>query len=347
MLLRYVHEFRDRHGRTRRYVRRRGFKHVPLPGLPGSPEFMEAYSKAVDPKTAPRLEIGADRVKPGTITELVARYYRSPEFVGLKGSTRSTYRSIIEPFREAHGDKRVVLLKREHIKDMLAKKAQTPTAANNWLKRMRQLMVFAIDLGMRTDDPTIGVKPLRITSAGHPMWTESDIGAFRLKHPPGTRARLAMEMGLCTMQRRGDLVRMGRQHLQAGLLAIRQQKTGTLIEIPVLAELQAELDQLPASQLTFLMTEQGKAFTAGGFGNWFHDMAAEAGLPMGFNTHGLRKAGATRGAEAGWTDHEIMAWGGWKTLSEVQRYTRAVNRRRLAQGAVHKLTTGTAGGKPK
>ena len=179
MLLRYVHEFRDRHGRTRRYVRRRGFKQVPLPGLPGSPEFMDAYSKAVDPKTAPRIEIGADRIKLGTIADLVARYYRSPEFVGLKESTRSTYRSIIEPFREAHGDKRVAALKREHVKDMLAKKVETPTAANNWLKRMRQLMVFAIDVGIRTDDPTIGVKPLQIRSAGHPPWTATDVDAFR------------------------------------------------------------------------------------------------------------------------------------------------------------------------
>ena len=94
------------------------------------------------------------------------------------------------------------------------------------------------------------------------------------------------------------------------------------------------------------MTEQGKAFTAAGFGNWFRDMADAAGLSTGYNTHGLRKAGATRGAEAGWTDHEIMAWGGWKSLSEVQRYTRAANRRKLAQGAVYKLATGTAGVKP-
>ena len=75
-------------------------------------------------------------------------------------------------------------------------------------------------------------------------------------------------------------------------------------------------------------------------------MAADAGLPTGFNTHGLRKAGATRGAEAGWTEHEIMAFGGWKSLSEVQRYTRAANRRKLAQGAVHKLKARTNTGKP-
>ena len=111
-------------------------------------------------------------------------------------------------------------------------------------------------------------------------------------------------------------------------LVIRQQKTGTVVEIPVLAELQAELDMLPGDQLTFLVTEQGRPFAAAGFGNWFRDMAAGAGLPTDYNSHGLRKAGATRGAEAGWTDHEIMAWGGWKSLSEVQRYTRAANRRK-------------------
>ena len=30
------------------------------------------------------------------------------------------------------------------------------------------------------------------------------------------------------------------------------------------------------------------------------------------------------------TDHEIMAWGGWSSLKEVQRYTKAANRKRLA-----------------
>lgn len=347
ILLRFIHTFRDRHGKTRHYFRRPGFKRVPLPGLPGSEEFMQAYQRALDVKTAQRIEIGASRVAAGSVADLAARYFKSAEFVGLKASTQSTYRSIIEPFRVAHGDKRVALLKRQHVKELLAAKAATPSAANNWLKRLRQLMMFAIDIGMRADDPTIGVKPLPIRSPGHPAWSVADIAAFRHHHPSGTRARLAMEMALCTMQRRGDLVRMGRQHLQAGVLSIRQQKTGTVIEIPLLSELRIELDQLPPDQLTFLMTEQGKGFSSAGFGNWFHDMAAAAGLPKGYNTHGLRKAGATRGAEAGWTDHEIAAWGGWKSLSEVQRYTRTVNRRKLAQGAVHKLTARTPTGKPK
>jgi integrase len=346
MLLRYVHEFKDRHGKTRRYFRRRGFKRLPLSGPPGSDEFMEAYARAIDPKTAPRIEIGTGRIKPGTVADLIARYCRSTAFVGLSPGAQTAYRGILRRLETEHGDKRVAMLQRQHVKDLLAKKVATPVAANSLLKMLRLLMQVAVDVGMRADDPTISVKRFRIKSDGHPAWTERDIAAFRARHPTGTRARLAMELAFCTMQRRGDLSHMGRQHVQGGVLTIRQQKTGTVVEVPVLSEVQAELDHLPAGQMTFLVTEQGRPFTAAGLGNWFRAMCAEAGLPTGYNTHGLRKAGATRLAEAGCSDHEIMSWGGWTSISEVQRYTRAASRRKMAQAAVLKLRTGTTSGKP-
>jgi hypothetical protein len=40
-----------------------------------------------------------------------------------------------------------------------------------------------------------------------------------------------------------------------------------------------------------------------------------------------------------------MAWGGWETLKEVQRYTKAANRKRLAQSVVERLKCGTTSGK--
>ena len=45
--LNYIHEFRDRHGKTRRYVRLPGHKRVPLPGLPGTEVFNEVYAAAL------------------------------------------------------------------------------------------------------------------------------------------------------------------------------------------------------------------------------------------------------------------------------------------------------------
>ena len=84
------------------------------------------------------------------------------------------------------------------------------------------------------------------------------------------------------------------------------------------------IDAMSDANLTFLVTEFGKPFTAAGFGNWFRDQCNAAGLPKTLSFHGLRKAGATRFAEAGCNDHEIMSWGGWTSLREVQRYTRGV-----------------------
>src|SRR5215468_8450952 len=42
----YVKSYLDRHGKVRHYFRRRGYPKVALPGVPGSPEFMEAYGLA-------------------------------------------------------------------------------------------------------------------------------------------------------------------------------------------------------------------------------------------------------------------------------------------------------------
>jgi len=135
-------------------------------------------------------------------------------------------------------------------------------------------------------------------------------------------------------------VRMGRQHVRDGILSLRQQKTGMLLEIPVLPALQETIDAMPkAEHLTFLTTEYGKAFSAAGFGNWFRDRCNAAGIPPGVAAHGLRKAAATAHANKGATAHELMAWFGWTTLKEAERYTRSADRRQLAQEVVKKLTS--------
>ena len=54
-----------------------------------------------------------------------------------------------------------------------------------------------------------------------------------------------------------------------------------------------------------------------------------------------RKAASVRLAEAGCTPHEIAAITGHATLSELVRYTRAVDQRRLAEAAVAKTRTKT------
>jgi integrase len=183
-------------------------------------------------------------------------------------------------------------------------------------------------------------------AGGFETWTEKDIEKFRQWHKIGTRA---LELLYGTMQRRGDVVSLGRQHISNGILSLRQRKTGAQVDAPILPDLQAAIDAMPKAELTFLVTEFGKPFTAAGFGNWFREQCELAGVPKTLSAHGLRKAGATRLAEHGCSDHEIMAWGGWTSIREVQRYTKAANRKRLAQRAAERLSmaeTGTGSGKP-
>jgi hypothetical protein len=97
--LKYVNSFanRDRKdGRLRYYFRRRGEKAIPLPGVPGSEEFMAAYAMALAAIPDPP-EIGASRTLPGSINALVVDYYRSAEWQhGLAEDTRKTRRRIVE-----------------------------------------------------------------------------------------------------------------------------------------------------------------------------------------------------------------------------------------------------------
>jgi integrase len=203
-------------------------------------------------------------------------------------------------------------------------------------------MAFALVEGLVDTDPTASVKLKAVKdTGGFEMWPVEAIDKYRAVHKLGTRPRLALELLYGTMQRRGDVVLLGRQHVKGGVLSLRQQKTGAQVDIPVLSELQTAIDAMPkAEHLTFLVTEGGKPFTAAGFGGWFREKCDAAGV-KNLSAHGLRKAGATRLAEHGCTDHQIMAWGGWSSIKEVQRYTAAVNRKRLALQAAERLKAGT------
>src|SRR5262249_56287970 len=112
-----------------------------------------------------------------------------PGFLMLEPITQGYYRRILERFVAEHADKPVALLQRDHVNKMLATKVATPTAANHWLRMIRTLMRFAVEIGMRRDDPTAGIRRIRYASRGFRTWSEEDVLAFQARHPIGTPAR--------------------------------------------------------------------------------------------------------------------------------------------------------------
>jgi integrase len=326
----YCNGFIDRHGKARWYFRRAGFKRMALQGLPWSPEFMAAYEQALAGQPMP---IGAERTIPGTLRALAVSYFASPAFQTTRPSTQYTYRNVIDRLCAEHGEKRVALLQREHVIKLLAARAATPATANALRRSLRALMQHAVEIGMRSDDPTRDVRKIPTAKGdGYHSWTEGEIEQFERHHPVGSRARLAFALLLYTGQRRSDVVRMGRQHLSDNAICVRQVKTGREVWVPV-HEALASILAAASQNLTFLLTDQGRPYTAAGFGNSF-----ATGL-HGCSAHGLRKAAARRLAEAGCSTHEIAAITGHASLKEVARYTEAVDRRKLAQSAMAKVRT--------
>jgi integrase len=345
----YVHGFIDRHGRPRFYFRRAGFKKIPLPGLPWSPEFMEAYEKSLAGQSA-FIDVGIRRTKPGSMRALAVSYFQSMDYRSMTARTQRVYRNMIERFCEqtdkdgnSFGDKRAALIGREHVLRLIAAKAEKPEAANQLRKVLRAMMKHAVEIGLRVDDPTRDVRAIRVKSEGFHSWTDAEIARFENCHPVGSRARLAFALLLYTGQRRSDVVRMGYQHVRNGVLTVRQEKTGAKLSIPLHPALQAILADTTADNMTFLTTQFGKPFTSNGFGNWFRDQCNAAGLPQ-CSAHGLRKAAARRLAEAGCTAHEIASITGHASLKQVAHYTRAVDQGRLASAAMEKVKTRTSSG---
>lgn len=328
----YVQAFKDRHGRARHYFRRPGFPRVGLPGAVGSEEFMEAYQAA---STGSKREVGIERNEAGSISALIASFYKSADFVSLKEQTKRDYRCTLEAFRQKHGSKPAGRIAVKHVNSILGELADKPGAAKKLRHRLRQIMQHAVDIGWREDNPVLVSKRIKHKSDGFIPWTEGEIVKFEAHWPSGSKPRLALALLLYTGQRRSDMVTMGQQHVTGSRIAVVQIKTGRRLAIPIHPALKAELAH-HKSDMTFLRTEYGKPFSAAGFGDWFKDKVTRAGI-TDRTAHGLRKAAGRRLAEAGCTAHEIMSILGHVSLSEAQKYTRDIDQQRMADGAIKKL----------
>jgi integrase len=348
----------DRHGKRRVRFRKGAFSTY-LTGIPWSDDFLRQYAAALEGVQLQASNIGSGRTVAGSVNALVAAYLdcspgsTSPFKTGA-AETQRTRRNILENFRESYGHlplyrvernvQRTMLLTREHMQRIINEKSATPFAQRNLLNTLRAMFKWARAEGRIPEDPTLGVTRAKVKTIGYKTCSEAEIERFEVAHPIGTKGRLAFALLLYTGQRRGDIVRIGRQHINDGVLTIDQGKTEggeeAHLEIPVHPKLREIIDATPTVGVkTFLVTHFGKPYTAPGFGNWFRELCDVADCPD-VSAHGLRKATARRLAEMNCTEHEIAAITGHASIAEVQRYTKAADRKRLARSAMKKLTEG-------
>ena len=333
--LKHVDKFVDRHGHVRHYFRRNRGARVLLPGEPGSAEFMRAYEAAL--ADGPQPSKAKRRGAPGTFDDLLQTYFESTAFIRLAQSSREAYRLTAEKLlrEENIGHRLVAQLHRKHVERMIGKRAATPGTANNSLTVLRILVRHAIELGWRTDDPTLRIR--RFTGGEHHTWTDEEIARYEAFWPIGTRERTAFALLLHTGQRSSDVRTMAWSHLEGAGINVAQQKTKARLWIPLHPELAAILAQWPRSHVAIITSKLGAPFSRDRLQHWLASAIERAGLPDRCVSHGLRKAAARRLAEAGCTAHQIASITGHKTLSEIERYTKAAEQRRLAHAAMAQL----------
>ncbi len=326
---------KDRHGKRRYRFRVKGKAACYLPGEYGSAEFRSAYEAALKGS----LFLGTDRLPDaGTFDYVIEHYMRTPQFQKLSPIYRRNLTYQFERFRQAYGKGPIADLTPFHVERIVGKKADTPAAANELLKLIRKLCRFAIKRGWLASDPTLGAERFATNPDGFHTWTEAEIAQFEAFHGEASKAVLGLRIMLWTGAARQDAAAMGRQNIKGGRIEYRRNKTGQAVTLPLtyMLELVEAIERVPADQMIFVTHGRGRTYSPETFGNWFRDQCVAAGLPH-CSTHGLRKAGATRLANAGASEHEIMAFLGHRTPNEARTYTKAANRATLADSGMEKL----------
>jgi integrase len=334
----YVSVFVDRHGKERFRYRRNNFSCY-LPS-PTTKEYREAYSDA-HLRSQGSIAL-SPRAKPGSVRDLLPRFYQSIGFRNGDAGWQKTRRQVLEAFGEQYGDDPVAAFRPKDINVIVAEKLEKRKVGKRWTggthaalrlrEQLESFFDFAVRQEWRSDNPVKLSEEVRHKVRGFHEWTEEEIAQFRGFWPLATKPRLAMELVLWTGKRRSDAHRAAPP--KGGRLAFTAQKTGKKQDLPVAPQLQAAIDAMPAVGLTtLLVTGYGKPFTVGGFGNWFKDKCEKAGLQE-CTLHGLRKALARRAAERSVSQQGIKALGQWSGDREVAIYVAGANQKALAEDAL-------------
>ncbi len=318
----HLHRQITRHGRAVWYVRVGHGPRVRIRANYGTPEFDAEYRAALD---------GVPTRKPApscsTLEWLIARYRETRAWTDLSAATRKRRDNIFKGVIETAGHELYTKITSAAIEAGRERRAATPHQARHFLDAMRGLFRWAKGASFVKVDPTAGVRNLpRKSGEGFKVWTEDDVTAYEKRWPLGTRQRVWLDVLLYTGLRRGDVVRIGRQHVRNGVAALKTEKGGFTVEVnlPILPVLQATLDAGPCGDLAFVCGERGHSLTKESFGNMFKDACKEAGVNAPKKAaHGLRKIAATRAADNGATEFELMAIFGWL----IRRWLRSTSRR--------------------
>lgn len=328
----YLQKHITRHGKVAWYVRVRRGKLIRLRAAYGSEAFWDEYRAALGGVPLPN-----PKPNSASLQWLYDRYRESMAWSNLSRATRRQRENILLHVMEKAGTEAFLTLDSAAVEAGLDDRRATPAQARNYLDAVRGLFKWAKANKHVPVDPTASVeRPQRVRDdEGHKVWSEEDVTAYRKKWLVGSRERLWFELLYATGLRRGDVVRVGKQHIRDGILSIKTEKTGMEVNLPLDATILKLIEIGPTADLALVCGKNGKPLTKETFGNFFRQACMDAGVKV--RAHGVRKHAATLRADHGYTEAELEAHFGWTGGYMASLYTRSANRKKLAKDAAKKL----------
>ena len=210
----HLHREETRHGIVCWYVRRGRGPRLRITAEYGCEDFWKQYRAALEGAALP-----SKTVKPHTLQWGLDQYRKSSAWAGLATATRRQRENIYHAVIKTAGGVLLRNISTETIREGRERRAATPHSANNFLKAMRGFFAWAVEENLVPVDVTKGVKLLAGANDanGFHTWTQDELDRFEARWPIGTRQRLAFDLLLYTGFRRGDAVRVGRQHVRVPL----------------------------------------------------------------------------------------------------------------------------------
>lgn len=243
----------------------------------------------------------------GTIGDLLDAYVR--EVVPTqKPNTGRGHVQAAKPLRAALGHIPVAALRPKHLYGYRAARARkAPTRANREISTMVAALHYAIELGLRDDNPAKIVRRLKERPRERlPLaWELAEVAAAG---PPMLRAYIPLKLLLGIRQ--GDMLALTKAQIvrdgpEAGI-AVRARKTGKRKIVPWSDELLAAVAAAEAvprkvGSIYLFATRTGQPYTSDGFRSIWHRAmrkALAAGkLLESFTEHDIRASTATEAAE--------------------------------------------------
>jgi integrase len=303
--LKSVHKVRAK-GKTYYYAWR-GAGAPRLTSKPGTPAFIEELNDALASRTR------GDETK---FSGLIAAYKASDDFQGLAASTKEQWLRWLDIIRDEFGNLSIRQFDQSRVKAEIVKWHRTrkskPRAADYGLQVLSRVLSFGVAEGKLTTNACTGIKWLYDVDRSDQIWEPDNLK--KLLDAASKEMKFAVRLALATGMRRGDLLRVSWNHVNAEFIELKTGKSRgkRTVTVPLTQELRQLLAEIPKKATTILTSSREQPWTGDGFGSSWWKTLADAGLSKcGLHFHDLRGTAATRFYRAGLSEREIAVTMGW------------------------------------